>query len=194
MARGNLVKFIFWVNFVINFESVSLMRENMRGLRENLKHKIRTLVQCHEGERIDMQTKRLPFQCPICEVRFTKKESLDSHLSEDHKDENIPKVLLHPRNVKKRLAKTTKNSEMEIVIKSENADYDEYEDYENYYDPDLEIKQEIHEGIHESSEGFHPNSSIKEEWDSHDENPEGFLEDYEQGNLLRDIVNWSVAA
>ena len=151
-------------------------------------------MQCHEGERIDMQTKRLPFQCPICEVRFTKKESLDSHLSEDHKDETIPKVLLHPRNVKKRLAKTTKNSEMEIVIKSENADYDEYEDYEDYYDPDLEIKQEIHEGIHESSEGFHPNSSIKEEWDSHDENPEGFLEDYEQGNLLRGIVNWSGAA
>ena len=166
----------------------------MRGLREKLKHKIRNLVQCHEGERIDMQTKRLPFQCPICEVRFTKKESLDSHLSEDHKDENIPKVLLHPRNVKKRLAKTTKNSEMEIVIKSENADYDEYEDYEDYYDPDLEIKQEIHEGIHESSEGFHPNSSIKEEWDSHDENPEGFLEDYEQGDLLRGVVIWSVAA
>ena len=80
---------------------------------------------------------------------------------------------------------------MEIVIKSENADYDEYEDYEDYYDPDLEIKQEIHEGIHESSEGFHPNSSIKEEWDSYEENnPEGFLEDYEQGNLLRGIVNW----
>ena len=62
-------------------------------------------MQCHEGERGDMQTKRLPFQCPICEVRFTKKESLDSHLSEDHKDETIPKVLLHPRNVKKRLTK-----------------------------------------------------------------------------------------
>ena len=161
----------------------------MRGLRENFEHKIRTLVQCHEGERVDMQTKRLPFQCPICEVRFTKKESLDSHLSEDHKDETIQKVLLHPRNVKKRLAKTTKNSEMEIVIKSENADYDEYEDYEDYYDPDLEIKQEIYEGIHESSEGFHPNSSIKEEWDSYEENnPEGFLEDYEQGNLLGGIV------
>ena len=113
-------------------------------------------------------------------------------MSEDHKGETIPKVLLHPRNVKKRLAKTTNNSEMEIVIKSENADYDEYEDY---YDPDLEIKQEIHEGIHESSEGFHPNSSIKEEWDSHEENnPEGFLEDYEQGNLLRGVVIWSVAA
>ena len=77
---------------------------------------------------------------------------------------------------------------MEIVIKSENSDYEEYEDY---YEPDLEIKQEIHE----SSDEFHPNSLIKEEWDTHEENnPEGFLDYYEQGNLLEGIVIWSVAA
>ena len=107
---------------------------------------------------------------------------------------------------------------MEIVIKSENADYDEYEDYENYYDPDLEIKQEIHEGIHESSEGFHPNSSIKEEINTahikQEQNSDLSYEDYygyddrvttdnlplslsypdismneEQGDLFRSIVN-----
>ena len=29
---------------VVNFMSVSLIRENLRGLRENLRHKIRTYV------------------------------------------------------------------------------------------------------------------------------------------------------
>ena len=48
-----------------------------------------------------MRTKRLPFQCPVCEVRYTKKESLDSHIAEDHKGETIPKTKVKKLKVKK---------------------------------------------------------------------------------------------
>ena len=47
----------------------------------------------NEGEKVEMQTKRMPFQCPICEVRFAKKESLDLHLSEDHKGSIFSKAI-----------------------------------------------------------------------------------------------------
>jgi hypothetical protein len=39
--------------------SVSLVRENLRGLRENLKHKIRPLA----ASRVPVEA---PFKCPLC--------------------------------------------------------------------------------------------------------------------------------
>ena len=71
---------------------------------------------------MEMRTKRLPFQCQICEVRYTKKESLDSHITEDHKGETIPKT-----KVKKLKVKNPKRSK-KLKVKTENADYNEFDD------------------------------------------------------------------
>ena len=103
---------------------------------------------------------------------YTKKELLDSHLAEDHEGETIPKTKL--KKVKKDpLVKRSKKSK----VKTENADYNEFDDL---YDPNLDFKQEmITEEIPESTDGFHSNISVKEEWNPTQENSEGFLEDYE---------------
>ena len=44
LSLGNLAKMLFWSQLLslVIFELVSLMRENLRGLRENLYHKIRS--------------------------------------------------------------------------------------------------------------------------------------------------------
>ena len=52
LALGNLTKLVFWS--ILSFKNLSfvncssLVRENLRGLRENLKHKILKIVQPHE--------------------------------------------------------------------------------------------------------------------------------------------------
>ena len=59
---------------LVIFVSVSLMRENLRGLRENLKHKIRSIDSKHPEH--DKKT----FNCDHCPRSFIFKASLKKHL------------------------------------------------------------------------------------------------------------------
>merc|ERR1712242_529201 len=57
------------------------------------------LSKFHEGEKIEIRSKKFPFRCSICEVSFSKNDLLKSHRETAHSDTLIPNGVFYQKIV-----------------------------------------------------------------------------------------------
>ena len=84
-AAGNLIRHKVTAHKILPYKC-NLCSESYAKKSVLVEH----LAEFHEGEKIEIRSKKFPYRCSVCEVSFSKRDLLQSHKETAHSDTTIP--------------------------------------------------------------------------------------------------------